>query len=206
MPTLFPRRCRPAARAAALTFVAGLCAANTSLAATHTYSGALDDPTNQALVGSDLGAAQFGSDWDVAGNLAIYTFVVTATEQVVFDSADASLGGVVPYFSIFAGTGSGATFVDSNYDTAGDDFHLVESLALGTYTLVLGVNQNLSFAENYGAGTLGDGFTGIGDPSQLGNAHYEFSVTTPVPEPAAGWLAGLGLAATLLTASRKSRR
>jgi hypothetical protein len=58
MPTLLPRRCRPAVGAAALTFVAGLCAANASLAATRTYSGALDDPANQALVGSGLGAAQ----------------------------------------------------------------------------------------------------------------------------------------------------
>jgi len=70
---------------------------------------------------------------------------------------------------------------------------------------VLGVPQNLSFAENYGAGTLGDGFTGLGDPSALGNAAYEFTATTPVPEPASAWLASLGLAA-LLAVSRGSPR
>ena len=193
------------ATAAALVVSACACAIDASHAATLTYRGALDDPANPALAGADLGAPVFDADWDIANNVALYTFVVSASEQVDFDSADAGFGGLVPYFSIFAGTGNGATFVDSSYGSAGSDFHLVETLAAGTYTLAIGVDENMSFAENYGAGTLGDGFIGLGDPTELGNAAYEFSVTTPVPEPAGAWLAGLGLA-TLLAAGNRSRR
>lgn len=128
MQSFVSQRCGPALRAAAIAVVAGACATAASHAASRTCQGALDDPSNAALRGSDLGAAQFGSDGDIANDLAVYTFVLSATEQVDFDN-----------------------------------------------------------------------------PGQLGNTHDEFSVTTPVPEPAGAWLASLGLAALLAT-SRTSRR
>ena len=87
-------------------------------------------------------------------------------------------GGFDPYLSVFAGAGSSATFLASNDDGvcppgASDggtcaDSTLSLSPAPGTYTLVVAAFENLSFAENLGSGTLGDGFTGLGnyDPSR----------------------------------------
>jgi hypothetical protein len=39
----------------------------------------------------------------------------------------------------------------------------IAALAAGPYVLALSVFDNFSFAENFGAGTLGDGFIGLGD-------------------------------------------
>jgi hypothetical protein len=39
----------------------------------------------------------------------------------------------------------------------------IASLPAGQYTLVLSVFLNMSFAENLGGGTLGDGFIGLGN-------------------------------------------
>ena len=55
----------------------------------------------------------------------------------------------------------------------------------------------MSFAENLGAGTLGDGFTGLGTPASLDDGPYEITIdvgTGPVsvPEPS---MPALGLAA-----------
>ena len=173
-----------------------LCAgfATSADAATLNFSGRLDDPTNKALLSSDLSAAVFSGSQAVANNVAIYEFDLTQAGRVQFDSQGYALGGLTPYFSLFNGKGLSGSFVDSNYFTTGADFHLSENLAAGHYTVALGSNQNLSFAENYGSGTLADGFTALGDPSQLGNSSYRFTVSTPVPEPTTLTLAVLGLA------------
>jgi hypothetical protein len=82
-------------------------------------------------------------------------------------------GGFDTYLSLFSGTGTSATFLTSNDDglcppgAAGDgacaDSTLqVDDLPTGSYTLALSVFANLSFAENLGAGTLGDGFIQLG--------------------------------------------
>jgi hypothetical protein len=50
----------------------------------------------------------------------------------------------------------------------------------------MGAYANLSFAENLGVGSLGDGFIGLGQPDFLGNYYYELEVVTPdaaAPEP-----------------------
>ena len=81
-------------------------------------------------------------------------------------------GGFDPYVTLFAGSGPGATFVASSDDgscppgTIADalcgDPTLTVPLAAGTYTLAVSAFFNLSFAENLGSGTLGDGFVGLG--------------------------------------------
>jgi len=191
---------RPATAAQCTLLALALCAgfAASADAATLSFGGRLDDPNNKALLSSDLSAATFDSAQALANNVAIYQFDLTQAGQVRFDSQGYAAGGLSPYFSIFSGQGLAASFVDSNYFSTGTDFHLSENLAAGHYTLTLGSNQNLSFAENYGRGTLGDGFTGLGDPSQMGNASYHFTVSTPtaapVPEPTTLTLAMLGLA------------
>lgn len=82
------------------------------------YSGRLDDPTNAALVGSDLGVALFGDEYEVALNVALYHLVVGDAGTLTFTSTGFSAGGVDPYFTLFAGSGTGATFAGSNYDHA----------------------------------------------------------------------------------------
>jgi len=81
-------------------------------------------------------------------------------------------GGFDPYVTLFAGSGPGATFVASSDDgacppgTIADalcgDPTLTLPLVAGTYTLAVSAFLNMSFAENLGSGTLGDGFVGLG--------------------------------------------
>lgn len=209
-------RCRPIAAAfgAAIILFATNVPANTTV-----VSGHVDDPANAALVGSDPSPSppSFVDAFAVANNVALYGLVVAIGGAVEFRSSGFALGGIDPYFSVFRGTGPSATFVDSNDTQAfatGGDFDLTLLLAAGSYTFAIGTFANLSFAENYGAGTLGDGFIGFGEPSSLGNAFYRLTVTTPdsatpggpdstVPEPSTGLLiAGASLA---LLKTRRSR-
>jgi hypothetical protein len=82
-------------------------------------------------------------------------------------------GGFDPYVSVFSGSGPGATFLASNDDGkcppgatltghCQDATLTLVALPAGTYTLALSAFANMSFAENYGSGTLGDGFIGLG--------------------------------------------
>ena len=82
-------------------------------------------------------------------------------------------GGFDPYISVFTGSGPAAAFRASNDDgacppgtfSAGSCFDstlTLPALPAGTYTLALSSFENMSFAENLGAGTLADGFIGIG--------------------------------------------
>ena len=119
-------------------------------------------------------------------------------------------GGFDTYFSLFSGTGPSATFLISNDDgtcpPAGfapacrDSQFVLHSVSAGGYTLAVSVFDNLSFAENLGTGTLGDGFIGLGnyfnlDSNSFRTSNYAidftakgFTVdsvteTSPVPEP-----------------------
>jgi hypothetical protein len=170
-------------------------------AATITFAGYVDDAANSNLVGPDLGTALFGDDFEIANNVALYTLDVAESGVVTFDSNGFAAGGIDPYFTLFSGATTSATFVESNYAQAfstGDDFLISVPLAAGTYRVAIGTFANMSFAENLGMGTLADGFVGLGDPNWLGNYYYELVVTTPsaVPEPASMLsilLAGVGL-------------
>ena len=166
------------------------------------YEGRLNDPADPALVGSgpSPSAALFIDDFAIANNVAVYAFAVPFAGTVRFQSIGYALGGLDPYFSLFDGTGG---FVASNFVQAfstGGDFDLLLSLAAGAYTFGIGAFANLSFAENTGAGTLADGFTGLGQPDLLRDYRYALAVTIPdagggstVPEPSTPVLVAAGL-------------
>ncbi|MGJ5819121.1 DVUA0089 family protein [Paludibaculum fermentans] len=107
-------------------------------------------------------------------------------------------GGFDPYVSLFQGAGPVAVFLTSNDDKCPDlddacrDSRLeLSGLAPGVYTIALGVFLNMSIAENYGGGTLGDGFTGLGSyydwtTGSDRSSAYAIDITgdiTSVPEP-----------------------
>jgi hypothetical protein len=183
-------------------------AATLAAATTTTLAGNLGDSGNAALVGSDLGAPDFSDDNAIADNVALYAFTVTVPGTVDIVSTGFAAGGVDPYFTLFAGGDDGATVYDSNYYHAfstGGDFAWSGTLVAGSYQIALGSFANMSIAENYGVGTLADGFTFLGDPGSLGDGSYSLGLTTPVPEPSQAWLLGVGLAA-LATRALRARR
>ena len=180
-------------------------AATGACAGTTTFSGNLGDPGNAALVGSDLGAPDFSDANAIADNVALYAFTISVGGTVSIASSGFAGGGVDPYFTLFTGSGDTATFLDSNYAQAtstGGDFSWSGALAAGTYEIALGSFENESFAENLGSGTLGDGFTFLGDPNSLGSGAYALALTTPVPEPSSTLLMGVCLVALALRARR----
>ncbi len=177
--------------------------------ATTTLAGNLGDPGNAALVGSDLGAPDFTDDNAIANNVALYTFTVNHAGAVSVASTGFAGGGVDPYFTLFTGSGAGATFLASNYDqatTTGGDFTWSGSLAVGSYEIALGAFENMSFAENLGSGTLGDGFIMVGDPNSLHSGAYSLDLTTTIPEPSSLWLMAIGVAAVGTRTWRARRR
>ncbi len=183
--------------------VLALAAATSSAA---TLAGRLDDPGNAALVGSDLGAADFTDELAVANNVALYGFTVGTGGLVSIVSTGFAAGGVDPYFSLFAGSGASATFLDSNFAQAfstGGDFSYSAVLDAGDYEIALGAFANMSFAENLGSGTLADGFIGLGEPGSLGDASYRLALSTPVPEPSVGLLFAVGLVGLALRVHRQ---
>jgi len=180
-----------------------------SAASAQTFSGRFDDATNTALVSSDLSAPSFVDDLAVANNVALYAFNVAFAGTVTVLSTGFAGGGADPYFTLFRGADSTASFVDSNFTQAfstGGDFAYSSVLAAGDYLIALGTFANMSFAENAGTGTLADGFIGLGEPTSLGDAHYSLTVTTPIPEPSTSLLMTFGLAMTLLALSRHQQR
>lgn len=177
----------------------------TASGAVHDFSGSLADPRNGALVGSDLSAAAFTDEYAIALNVALYDFDVLAAGTVKLTGTGYGAGGLDPYLSLFAGSGRTAVFVASNDGAATyADFTYSGLLAAGHYRLAIGDFENMSYAENTGSGSLGDGFVMLGVPSSLGNTTYHVSVTTPVPEPAPFLLFAAGGVALALTVRRRS--
>jgi len=64
-------------------------------------------------------------------------------------------------------------------------------LAPGSYQIAISAFENMPFAENLGAGTLSDGFTGLGNLADGENLDYAYDVilspVSPTPEPAYSW-------------------
>ena len=179
----------------------------------ETFSGNLNDPGNAALVWSDLGAPQFLPAGDPADNVALYTLTLPGTSVVTFKSASLAGGGILAYLSLFDAAGA---LVDSSYTdtvTNGVDFDFSDTLAAGIYRLALSANQNFSSAENYGSGTLADGFIAaggipFGDFGALGDYSYAFTAAfaasspSTVPEPGSPWLVLLASALAGLVRSK----
>lgn len=126
-----------------------------------------------------------------------------------------SAGGFDTYISLFAGEGDSATFLASNDDggcgpAAADpvceDSRLdFASLGPGVYTVALTLPNNYSIAENYGFGTLGDGFINLqGDyydfaSDEVRTSSFAFDIESsaavaPTPEASSFALFATGLA------------
>lgn len=180
-------------------------------AAVQTLSGRLDDAGNPALIGSFGAPPVFTADpLDSMENVALYTFSLAAGQAVRFESQGYAAGGIDPYVSLFAGVGDTATFVRSFAGLAVGDFDETQALLAGDYTVAIGLYMNMSFAENSGAGTLGDGFTGLGG-SDFGDGSYRLVLTSSdqqrLPEPGSLYLllaACVGLALARRFGSRIS--
>jgi hypothetical protein len=136
-------------------------------------------------------------------------------------------GGFDSYISLFDGTGATATFLASNDDglcplgnaapACHDSTLVMAGLAAGSYTIALSVFDNFSFAENFGSGTLGDGFIGLGDyfdaaSGMTRTSNYAVDISaaglvtaTPVPEPGLLSMTILGCLALVWTSRHGSR-
>jgi|JI6StandDraft_1071083.scaffolds.fasta_scaffold192507_2 hypothetical protein len=188
-----------------LVLMATLAAAGLAQAAVTTLSGRLDDAGNPALIGSFGAPPVFNATdpLDSLQNVALHAFSLGSDQSIRFESLGYAAGGIDPYVSLFLGTDDQATFVRSFAGAAVGDFSELVSLSAGNYIVAIGLYLNMSFAENNGVGTLGDGFTGLGG-SDFGNGYYELALTTSndndVPEPGSLYLVlGAIAAATRLT-------
>lgn len=185
--------------------VAALAAAAPANASVHICAGALNDPSNTLLMAPDLGPPQFGDDFAIANNTALCPIHSGRAGVFSFTSLGFSMGGADPYFTVFSGRGPAAEVVASNHAQAfstGGDFHIDIVLPAGDYTLAIGAFANMSFAENLGLGSLGDGFVGLGTPDALRNSLYWVTVALPdspfrTPEPATLALLAAGVAGVL---------
>lgn len=134
-------------------------------------------------------------------------------------------GGFDSYISLFIGTGPTATFLASNDDGLCPPGHaspgchdstlVMPSLGANTYTMAFTVFDNFSFAENFGSGTLGDGFIGLGDYFDASSGTFRTSsyavdisasgLAASVPEPATLPVAAIGFLALIVASRRRSR-
>jgi hypothetical protein len=216
--------------ASAVAFVA-LFATGAAQASPIDVSGSLGDPNNPNLIGSSPDSPPgFTDPATISQNVNVTTFIVPfggfadfivpfggfadsivdpgTTQLLSFRSTSIIVNQTLinPYFSLFSGSGSGATFLTSQtmpQSTTGGTFDVHIFLAAGTYTMTLGVFGNESVAEMDGEGTLGDGFIGAGDPNQLGSGR--FAATILIPEPETLLLLAIGIAAAGL-GRRKTQR
>jgi|SRR5579872_2618110 len=131
-------------------------------------------------------------------------------------------GGFEPYLSLFDSGGNflASTFfgitcpsgahTNTNSNQCFDVLLDGGTLAAGDYQIVISAFENMSLAENNGAGSLADGFTGLGNLAAGEDLHYAFDVvlnsTTAVPEPGNGKLLLIGSGLLLIRKFRYGRR
>jgi hypothetical protein len=198
----------------------GLLAALPAFAGSLSVAGDLD-PLND----SDVALISFTLAMPAAVDIQTWGYGGTADAPSGTNAAGSvvTAGGFDPYVSLFDGLGAGGVFRLSNDDGACPVGHAAPachdssvhlgSLPAGSYTLAVSVFLNMSFAENFGGGTLGDGFIGLGnyydaDSNSLRSSHYAVDISSlgiqsSVPEPASLMLIGFGL--LLLVATRPPR-
>lgn len=192
---------RTAATLAILVVSAGVPAASLSLQGLL----AADNPNDVALIEFETKAAAAldAQTWSFGGG-------TNAAGQAI------AAGGFDTFVSLFAGWGGSATFMASNDDglcppgtaapACADSTLRITALPAGRYTIAVSQPANFSFAENLGAGTLGDGFIGLAGSWSGGactascSSAYALDITSSalVPEPAAPLLLALGLLALRL--------
>lgn len=145
---------------------------------------------------SSVSAVTFSYGGGVNGNGVAITQGGFAPYLSLFDSAGNFLAST--YYGTTCPAGAKTNSVSGQcYDVALDGGVLTS----GSYRIAITDYENLSFAENYGSGTLGDGFTGLGALGDGESLNFAFDVvlTSPtpppptVPEPGALSLVGLGL-------------
>lgn len=164
--------------------------------------------------GCTLGAGD--SDADYAQWAAVVDLVhvsTTSTLQAITFSYGGGVngagtnipeGGFAPYLSLFNSSGDflASTFFGTACPTGAKTNTLSGQcydvkldagiLAPGDYRIAITAFENLTLAENYGSGTLADGFAGLGNLFDDEDLHYAFDVTltdaSPVPEPSSGLL------------------
>jgi len=173
------------------------------------------------------------SDFDYAQSAAVVdSFVVASTSTMSaitysygggtsLTSAVVAAGGLEPGLSLFDASGNflastyfattcplGANTYDGNcLDVSLDG----GTLAAGKYYIALSQYSNRSFADNYDAGNLSDGFTGLGILQSDEDLHYAFDVILtpnstpppPVPEPNYLFLMAFALGAPFLVTKMK---
>ncbi len=211
--------------------VMGLCAAR---ADTISFVGNLRADANVISCGSGCTLGVSNSDGDYAQWAAVVDSFTVSTassmEAVTFgygggvNGAGTTIaqGGFEPYLSLFDSAGNflasaffGTTCppgANTNTDS-GQCFDVSLDggiLAAGSYQIAISAFENMSFAENSGAGTLADGFTGLGNLGVGEDLHYAFDVElSPIavaPEPSSAWLlAGVMLAASGIRGIKKIR-
>ena len=136
--------------------------------------------------------------WSFSGIAGKHFSVTITSTDNGFDTLDAALslysGSLTSEFELIVpgfdadGDFAGLTFLSSTpiFGTAGNNAYLLDFLlpVTGVYTLAIGGESFLSFADNYG---------------------YSMQVVNEVPVPAAAWLFGSALLGLATTANRKRK-
>lgn len=195
-------------RAVALALVGAFCAHS----GVFEFSGVLDPATNPNLTYWDQLNNTYTlpipgpADQDRAFNIAVHTITVAGPGVTTFESLGYGQGGFDSVLSVFEGSGTSAVYVHHGFGIAAGDFSFDLNLALGTYTLTVGMFLNEPCAAGFCFlnGDFGDGFTNLVnfEASRSERLFYDVAVTTegagsPVPESAPAMLVVLGFAAAL---------
>lgn len=213
--------------------LAAVLAIRAASGGTISYTGTLVSPDDASTVITVTLAS--------GGTLSLQTYGfgggTNAASEVI------AAGGFDPFVGVFAGTGATATFIDGTSDLLSNyspgcppagmvnigglvcgDVTLSETLAAGTYTVLLTDGAYIPNAVYETVGTLGDGFndltggafqtcntTDSGTKCNTPTANWALDITTPgttatgAPEPGGLCAIGLALIAWSLAWRRRER-